>query len=202
MSFRKFARRLIEASTSYLDNIYIQLVILVISVSSCAFYIAGTYTSVMSPEARFAYDLAYPPLEIFYFVVFFLDYILSLIAATNTVKYIFSFMGISDFLSLLPIVNVIFFTHKTRFATRVVYFIGFLRFFRLLKLFKLMTFREALWTNIQPYNSSISLHITQTSFKVASLMVSILVYIFAATGFVCLLSEIDKYSFSEPLILW
>ncbi len=202
MSFRKFARKLIEASNSYLDNIYIQLVVLIISVSSCAFYVVGTYTSVMSTTARNTYQVVYPALEIFYFVIFFLDYILSMIAATNTVKYIFSFMGISDFLSLLPIFNVITFTNRAHFATRVIYFIGFLRFFRLLKLFQLMTFREAVWSNIQPYNSSISLHITQTSFKVASLMISILVYIFAATGFVCLLSEIQHNAFSEVLVLW
>lgn len=150
-----------------------------------------------------AYTEAYMPVEIFYFIVFACDYAITVLAAPNVISYIFSFIGLSDFASMIPIISLIVYYPDIQLAEYSVYaFLGFLRFFRLLKLFKLLLYREVLWSSLHPYNSSVTIYVTETAFKISMSVISVLVFIFTATGFVSLLSFYAKNSFSEDLIFW
>jgi hypothetical protein len=130
------------------------------------YYISGTYLDTFNATQMEAYLASYAFVEIFFFIVFGFDYLITAIASTNLWKYVFSFMGIADFISLIPIVSVIVYYPKAYHKEIVLLsFLGFLRFFRLLKLFKLISFREVLWGSLHPYNSSIAVSLTETWFK-------------------------------------
>ena len=93
-------------AVKYLYSTWCQVAICSISFLSCAFYILTTYNI---PEDAIAFAL----LEIFFFVAFFLDYLFHFIASKgHRIRYLLSFSGVVDFLSLLPIISLLQFKNS------------------------------------------------------------------------------------------
>ncbi|CAN0029415.1 unnamed protein product [Ascophyllum nodosum] len=86
-----------------------------VTLTSCAFFIVGTYINEMTLLVV---------VEVFFAVVFALDFVMSLLAAPVWLSYVLSFEGIVDFLSILPVFGAI---------KRWVYSLSFVRYLRLRK---------------------------------------------------------------------
>jgi voltage-gated potassium channel len=84
------------------------------------------------PEIPWQYAYYFYILEWFFTIIFTIEYILRIIAVPRKRKYIFSFMGIIDFLSILPIYLTIFVSGAQFFL--VIRIIRLIRVFRILKL--------------------------------------------------------------------
>lgn len=84
------------------------------------------------PEIPRQYAHYFYKLEWFFTIVFTVEYTLRIIAARNKTRYVLSFLGIIDFLSILPAYVAIFITGAQVFL--VIRIIRLIRVFRILKL--------------------------------------------------------------------
>ncbi len=76
----------------------VDLILLVINIIACAVYVAGTYWK-KTTETN---ETVFLVLEIIIVSFFSVEYILRIISADKKIKYIFSFYGIIDLVSILP----------------------------------------------------------------------------------------------------
>jgi voltage-gated potassium channel len=84
------------------------------------------------PEIPLQYAYYFYILEWFFTIIFTVEYLLRIIAVPMKRKYIFSFLGIIDFLSILPIYLTIFVSGAQFFL--VIRIVRLIRVFRILKL--------------------------------------------------------------------
>ena len=118
---------------SYTKNIVLQLIVCIVSLTSCVWYVLNTYGIPRS-------EIVYIIVDSFFFVVFLVDYVLFVTASGPYYSdFVFSFDGFIDFLSLLPIIAV-FFKEDDRYYPFA--WLGFVRFFRLISLLKFISLRQ------------------------------------------------------------
>jgi voltage-gated potassium channel len=103
----------------------VDLVLLALNIIACAVYVSGTYWSESSDTAKTVFLV----LEIVIVSFFSLEYILRIISAEKKFKYIFSFYGVIDLISILPS----FITVKEFDFLRVLKVLRILRFLRFLE---------------------------------------------------------------------
>ena len=154
----------------YFENLLVQLVVLLVAILSCVFYLL----EVNGLENILAVD-------IFFFTVFLVDYILCIVASNRKFDYIFSFIGLADLASLLPIIGtwIADFSHVLWPPS----WLGFFRFFRLLQVFQLFRLRDALAPDaIQPQDAAITLAVSEIHYQIARLIITIFVFVFIGTG--------------------
>lgn len=101
------------------------------------------------PKLDAVYDYEFTVLEWVFTVLFSIEYIARVVASPRPVKYIFSFMGMVDLLSLIPTYLGIFF--EGTYAFSVIRTIRLIRVFRILKLTHFMggaqQLGDALWSS-------------------------------------------------------
>ena len=142
-------------------------------------------------------------LNIIFFMVFAVDYIMSISVATSKLGYIFSFMGFSGFVSLVPILQEILPLtspaqfQRGHFYMATLHWLGFLRFFRILSIFHFISVRNSMGPNVQPFDTTVAFQLNEITFQVAQLIVSIVVFIFLATGAVFAVAFYDSNSFTS-----
>ena len=115
----KIAFYLNDSSTS--AGKLVDLALLAVNILACALYVAGTY----SETHRFSLVAA----DAVVAVVFFAEYALRIYSAENRRKYVFSFYGIIDLLSILPSIA----TAEGLVFLRVLKVLRILRFLRFLE---------------------------------------------------------------------
>lgn len=125
--------------------------------------------------------------ELFVLLVFAAEYILRLVCARNPLRYVFSFWGIVDFLSCLPLLA---FVSPELAAVRV------LRLMRLVRLLKLLHTNRAL------RRLEIALERTKGELAVFAFLAIIILYI-AAVGIYIFEHDAQPEAFSSiPMSLW
>ncbi len=117
----------------YTTNVVLQLLVCIVSLTSCAWYVLNTYGIPRD-------EIVYIVVDSFFFGVFLIDYIFYVIASSPYyADFIFSFDGFIDLLSLLPIIAV-FFPEEDKYYPFA--WLGFVRFFRLISLLKFIALRQ------------------------------------------------------------
>ncbi len=177
-------------STFYFSSLWLQVFVLIVSVMSCVYYIIMTY---QEESSDFLASEIY--FEFFFFLVFSIDYILSIIFAISKFDFIFSLIGIADFCSLLPILPFIFPQIDSKIAHLPASFAGFLRFFRLFKFLKIIQLRNSL-IDAEPHDTSVAIQLTEIWYQVSKLIVSIFIYVLLSTGLVFCFYQFDPNSLS------
>jgi len=123
----------LEVAHSYTTNVVLQLLVCIVSLTSCVWYVLNTYGIPHNP-------IVYIVVDSFFFVVFLADYILYVIASSPyCADFIFSFDGFIDVLSLLPIIAVFFSEDNLYYPFA---WLGFVRFLRLISLLKFISLRQ------------------------------------------------------------
>ena len=84
------------------------------------------------PSLNIQYKELFYTVEWFFTILFTIEYLLRIITVKNPIKYIFSFYGIVDLLSILPTFIGIYFT--TSHSLRIIRILRLMRVFRVLKL--------------------------------------------------------------------
>lgn len=162
--------------------------VMLITIVSSMFYVASTYWDNYFSGSLW---LLYAAVELFFFSVFLIDYIVSIIFSINQFEYISSFTGFSDSLALLP-------TFMLLISKKTKYSLNFLRFPKLLKIFRIKNFRGC-WIDDEFASSNVANQIWQVGFQVMRLIITISIFIFFVTGVVYLISALDSTSFSAKL---
>ena len=169
----------------YFENLLVQLVVLLVAILSCVFYLLEVN--------GFEQILA---LEVFFFTVFLVDYILCIAASNRKVDYIFSFIGLADLASLLPILGTWIADYSAvRWPPS---WLGFFRFFRLLQVFQLFRLRDALAPEaIQPQDAALTLSVSEIHYQIARLIITIFVFIFIGTGVIYAVAGIHHHAYPD-----
>ena len=76
--------------------------------------------------------------------------------------------------------------------------IGFLRFSRLLKIFHVLRLRQALQSSAQPHDAAVALNLSEVSYHIARLVVSIIVFLLVAAGTVYAVTLFQTDAFMTP----
>ena len=140
--------KLRDLSERYFESLYIQIAVLAVAILSICFYVVESYFDFSSAAYFWLFDLVIS-LEVFFFVVFLIDYLMSVISAgPQYMDYIFSWLGFIDLCSLVPVLSIFFITHED--ALRLSAYLGFFRIFRLLKAMEIIHLRHALSPEAQP----------------------------------------------------
>jgi voltage-gated potassium channel len=177
-----------SVAESYMHNRTLQCAVFIVSLASCAFYIVMASV----PTYQSYSDVTATAFAVLFFVVFLIDYVLSIIAADRKVDYILSPTGLADLASLLPVISIPFSElHHSPLES----WIGFMRFFRLLKVFHLLRYNQL---NEEKMVDS-SFELSEITFLTARLVISIVVFILISAGVVFYVYEIDPNSFSDQM---
>jgi voltage-gated potassium channel len=188
---RKLRRVLTATTDAYFASIWLQTLVFAVSIASCVFYIVTT-----SAQFNYGFEInygAYVFFSVFFFVVFLIDYILSIIAADPKIDYLVSPIGLADLAALLPVLSL--FAATNNFAGSYESWLGFLRFFRLLKVLHLFRYSQlhdddTIDTGFRP---------SEIAFLCARLVISIAVFVFISTGVVLYMSYLEPLSFTQEL---
>ena len=173
----------------YFDSIIIQLGILGVTIISCIWYVIGTYSSEDQSIA----------IEIFFFSVFAFDYTICIVAAQRKFDYMLSAMGLADLISMVPILSIIPVIDPTNGQLPwPASWLGFLRFLRILNIFHLFRLRNAFTQTSQNNTTSIAINLSEVSYQIGRLVVSILVFILVATGVVFSVAVFEMDAFLKP----
>ena len=176
------------ALTAYFESPAVQTLVLLVGLGSCVTYVvqvSGGMGNVVG-------------LDFFYFVVFAVDYALCLANAPRKFDYVFSWIGIADLASMVPIVgDLVGLTGSNLHSFDP--WLGFLRFFRLLQVFHLFRLRDALAPVLASHDAVFSLSVSEINFQAARLAITIIAFFFMATGAVYAVASNDPGSFNHEL---
>jgi len=126
MKWRRKLREIIFGSDTLHGKLFDEILLVAIIIS----VLAVLLESVKSIEIQFGFYIKC--LEWFFTVLFSIEYILRIITVKKTVKYIFSFFGIVDLISIIP-------TYLSVFLVGTQYLIV-IRSLRLLRVFRILKF--------------------------------------------------------------
>ena len=174
----------------YFENLFVQLIVLLVALLSCVFYLLE-----VNGFNGFQQILA---LDISFFIVFLVDYILCIAASNRKVDYIFSFIGLADLASLLPIIG----TWVAEFSVIPwpPSWLGFFRFFRLLQIFQLFRLRDALAPeSIQPQDAALHLSVSEIHYQIARLIITIFVFVFIGTGVIYAVAGTHQHTYPNSI---
>ena len=165
----KWAARWNQFLLFYFKSIVIQLSILLVATTSCILYLVeANMEDVGMAESTF-YSL-----NIFFFCVFLLDYLLNIAAARRKVDYIFSFIGFADLASLVPVIGTFIAgqNNQYNFATWPPSWLGYLRFFRLMQIFHLFRLRNTMQSStLRPHDAALTLSISEIQYQIVRLII-------------------------------
>lgn len=188
---RKCCSALEAASGHYFESFWIQVFVVIITILSCLWYIVEAYTT--TPEAPLT-DVSIC-LELIFFFVFLVDYIFCIIIADQKLEYLTGFSGFVDLASLIPVLSVI---PESTTALRYSFgFLGFLRFFRLVKVYQLISLRHALKPGNSPHDTTVAIETTEAIFLISRLAINIAVFLLVSTGLVYTFVLFDPLSFED-----
>jgi hypothetical protein len=139
-------------------------------------------------------------MDIFFFTVFLFDYIMCISAAHRKLAYIFSPMGLADLASMIPLVGIFVPESATQGLEQwPASWIGFLRFFRLFKIFQLIRLREALTPSSQPHDAAHAINLTEVTYQIAKLIISIVVFLLVAAGSIFAVQSFNANAFHHSM---
>jgi hypothetical protein len=124
---------------------------------------------------------------------------MSLAASSRARDYLLSLSGVTDFLSMMPI---IMFIVPIKHRNDVIATVGLLRFFRLLNIYHSVMLQRSLGTNGQPYENAVAQELSEISFQVTRLVVTITIFVFLSTSIVFAISYYNPHSFTEASMGW
>lgn len=140
-------------------------------------------------EVRMQYGLSLNRAEWFFTILFTIEYILRIISSPNPKNYIFSFLGIVDFLSIIPTYIAITFPEAQPLI--VIRAIRLLRIYRILKLYRFVRAGNLLL-----------LAIKNSLRKIMIFMVFILVLVIMLGSIMYVIEDADNGFFSIPLSIY
>lgn len=170
----------------YFDNIFAQTFILTVGMTSIVVYIADTYEHFDEVESEC--------FEIIFFLVFGIDYIFSVVAAPKKMEYIFSFIGLADLMSILPVIDL-FLPNRNNVSNTTKYFVGMLRMFRLVNIYQIFRLTKSVGECNQPSDLAAAFQLSELSVQVVFLVTSILAFLFFGTGIVYAIANTETNSF-------
>mmetsp|Transcript_28908 Transcript_28908/g.47517 ORF Transcript_28908/g.47517 Transcript_28908/m.47517 type:complete len:1252 (+) Transcript_28908:93-3848(+) len=183
ISFRDFLR---GCAALYFQSTYVQRLMLVAAVLSCVSYVLETYLWLLYDEND-RYRFAAQFVEVFFFVLFAIDLILSaMVSPSGGFFYLCTTNGIIDILSLLPIITVIQADVGESGADW-----SFIRMLRSVKVLRVLKLQASLEDTKAPLLSSANGQGRDRLWiKVTRLALSLLTLIFVAAGFCHGLDEV------------
>jgi hypothetical protein len=192
-SFAKLNKIILIGLNFYFDTFVIQLCVAAVSVYSCVYYVMASFSDNLGEFWQ---------LDILFFTVFLYDYIMCISAAHRKTDYIFSFVGISDLLSMLPLLGIFYPVAPGVLPSWPESWIGFLRFFRLSFLFQIAELN--IWVKHgQIHDSAVAFQMSEITYQTSKLLLSIMVFLLVSTGSVFALLEHDAnafyHSFPRPM---
>ena len=180
--------KIMQIVNLYFDSIVIQLGMLGVTILSCAWYIAGTYTTFGQSNA----------VEIFFFGVFFFDYSMSVTAMQRKFDYIFSAIGFYDLMSMVPIFSLISSLDPKNMLPSSASWLGYVRFLRILNIFHLIRRRNSFRPTDRHKAASIAVDLSEVTYQIGILFVNILVFVLVSAGVIFSLTLFEDDAFNVP----
>jgi hypothetical protein len=211
-NYERSWRSLKDLAEAYFRSFWAQLFMFSLSILSCVLYVVETYQD--NPYQNVTFTV----IEVMLSLSFLVDYVLTLAFALDRRRYIVSFNGIIDLVSILPLISVIVYhvTYgKTQSAAVAWLEIGSLcRILRGLKVFRVMRFSSESTSSLKmPYSLRRNLtgplpfdESNTVTARIITLCFWLCGTIFISTGKcvflskVCVLSFLLLYLFLTPLI--
>lgn len=184
---------LVRFARNYCTYLPIQLLLSGIGLSSVIFFLYRTYETSHTVESQQGF-IAFSSIS---FVFFAITYVLSVLAARQALHFIFSRPGIAAVGSMLPILDFVIIS--TPLGLFIKSWIGFMRVVRLLYVLEMMRYRDVVGFHLQPHDTTSKLQQHDLMYQLASSILSILLYIFLASGLVYAVSVIHTNAFNQPL---
>ena len=200
-------------AVKYLYSTGCQVTICLVSLLSCAFYVLTTYDI---PDN----EIVFATLELLFFAAFLMDYLFHIIASKGyRIKYLVSFSGIVDFLSLLPVLSLLQ-VGQADILLIPKSFLGFLRFLRLLTFLQFLHLKNLSQSNYsqQPfdthlgmsehdnnilfiYSTILAIKVNELVYEVSRLVIYIATFLFLSTSVIFTYSEYVPYSFAGNALI-
>mmetsp|Transcript_27007 Transcript_27007/g.34997 ORF Transcript_27007/g.34997 Transcript_27007/m.34997 type:complete len:1147 (+) Transcript_27007:149-3589(+) len=162
----------------YFQSLGIQFIMMCLAITSCVTYVIQTYY----PEQN---ARLYQNLEIFMFAAFLTDFLLSFTVSTSGIKYCISTNGVIDFLSLLPIIEVLMTGTE----------LGFLRVMRSIKILRILRLHQSVTTK-SAFSVRARKQVNALTVKITRLALTMFTIVFIASG-ICHTIEVAYKSYED-----
>lgn len=178
----------------YFSNVFIQGTITGLGILSCIFYVVLTFFHSIAQ----AYGILFSSIEIVISSFFILDYVMCIITSHSKQEYIFSFYGLTDVVSFMPIIpSALFISGDIKDISFT--WIGFLVYLRLFKIVQLRTVRYIYYGRSLSLEDAFFTSNSDVVYQVWRLIIGIIVLVFISTSTVYYISYLYPDSFSEEL---
>lgn len=167
-------------SNWYVSNAVVQTLSVAVSIASSAVYVLETYLDESKSQVT-----AYVVLEVLFASIFLVDYVATIVAADNRLSYVFSFVGMADLLSILPVLSIWLEQSKN---------FGFTRFLRVFKAVRVLRLNNIVSEQQLAKGNSAQAKVTR---RAISLALSLFGIIFVCSGAVHTLQFLEDGAATE-----